>query len=368
MAAKKTVKKVTKKAPKKPKEDTKEEKKGPSLAEVRKKIYSRYDRPVVIYEHESDKTPFYETRFAALNGLLGGGVKAGSIIEIYGPEDSGKSTFSVAVASDIQRRAPKGKKHVVLVNFEGPEPWDWWRTIGLLTDDKHFTQLRPKSLEEGISDMNDLIMTGEVCCVIIDSVYAASSKQSRDKMLESWRDPNKGDGTGQAVEARQWGKAWTAMKNVFQELDVVVLAVNQIREKIVIGGPPSKGYGGPPTTTPRGKALKFYAWVRLEVKGLFLDNKEIDGIVSQFRVIKNKTSRDGRGRVKYKLIRGVGYDLIDDLIDQGLRYGAIEQTSSSWYQIGEHRFNGRKNVSAFISENDDVRAEIEAAVKRGIME
>ena len=123
---------------------------GGSLAERRKRIRERYSRPVVVYEKDptAEHVPL---DFVALARLLGGGVKKGSIVEVYGPEDAGKTSFSVAVAGMIQRRAAKKQKHVVMLNFELAEDRPWWATLGLLTDDAHFTMLKEIPLEEGVA-------------------------------------------------------------------------------------------------------------------------------------------------------------------------------------------------------------------------
>ena len=341
-----------------------------SLAERRDKIRARYERPVVIYEDDADQVPVHRSRFPRFNRLVGG-LRAGAILELYGPEDSGKSSESIALAADIQASAPEGKNHVVLVNYEGPEPWRWWRTLGLRTDKAHFTQLRPKTLEEGIGDMADLVQSGEVCAVIIDSVYAAEAKAGRD-MLKSWQDPKaktQGKG-GMAVEARAWGTAWTAIKGIFQEFDCVCIAVNQVREVIDAGGRPTKGYSGPKLTSPRGKALKFYAWVRLELRGLpLIDDsgdlrKDVDGRRVRMRVIKCKTSDEPRGTVEYDLIRGVGFDVVADLIQCCLDAGAIKHRGGGHYECGKHKIRGKAALRAWVEGSDHVRGVLEQVVDK----
>lgn len=321
------------------------------------------DRPHVIYEEDSDRVRRIPTRFPKLNALLGGGIQEGSIVEIYGPEDSGKSTGAIALAADVQRQAPKDKRHVVLVNYEGPQPWPWWRTIGLDTHKDAFTQLRPKDLEQGIARLVRLIETGMVCACVIDSVYSADSREGRE-MLKKWEDP-KVKGAGLSVEARQWGKAWTSMKGLFQDYGVVCIAVNQEREVIDVNGAPmrSKFRGPKPTTSPRGKALKFYAWVRMIAKAWPLDRekydlKKVDGITTRWKVIKNKTTDVARGSVHYALIRGKGYDLVDDLIDICLDHGVIKGGGGGNFVLGSKRVRGRDNLHRIITDSPTLQARL----------
>lgn len=350
--------KVTRKPPVKKKT---EEKRGPTLAQVREQIRKSSETPLVIYEDDSDSTPGYKTRFPRLNRLLGGRILSGAIIELFGFEDSGKTSLAIALAADIQGAAPEGKKHVVLVNYEGPQPWDWWRTLGLKTDQAHFTQLRPRSLEEGISNAYELMKTGEVCCIIMDSVYAASAKGGSE-MMAAWRDPKKGDGVGLGLEARQWGKAWTALKNEFQNYEVVCIAVNQMREKIGTGAP-AKSWAKP-TTTPRGHALKFYAWVRIKVQGGFLEgDKDQDGKRVKLRIVKNKTSENARGIAEYDLIRGEGFDLISDLIQSCLEANLIKHKGGGFYSIGKLKIRGRDALTKTLKERDELRDALLARVE-----
>lgn len=336
------------------------------VSAVRDRIRARYEKPVVIYETDADTTPVYQTRFPRLNQLLGGGIRAGSIVEMFGFQDSGKSSGSISLAADIQREAAlKGKPTVVLCNYEGPQDYRWWRQLGLDTREDNeppsFIQLRPKSLEEGIGDTYDLVKTGEVCVVIFDSVYAAESRD-RKKMMANWSDSKaKGKGAALGVEAVKWGEAWTSLKGPFQDHGVVAIAVNQMRELINTSGPPRKGWGGKPVTTPRGHALKFYAWVRLKMESRALEDgqgnlrSDVDGRRIIMRVVKNKTSGDARGRAEYDLIRGFGFDTLGDLIDLALEAGAIKTKGGGYYTVGKRQIRGRQNLRDFVEGSEKVR-------------
>lgn len=369
-ATKKTKKKVTKKKAKKKatKKTTKKGKAGKTLLEIREQIRARDMKSVVIYESDVDTTPVYPSRFLRLNRLLGGSpCRAGAIIELYGLEDSGKSSTAIALAADVQRQAPPGRNTVLLLNFEGALAYPWWRQLGLDTneqgDNPAFIHLRPKSLEQAMSDCIQFVETGRVCAVVLDSIYAATSKASKE-MLTKWGETEKSaqDPAGMSVEARQWGKAWNATKTTFMDHEVVVIAVNQAREDMGLGGGPRKGFGPKRITSSRGKALKFFAWIRLQMSGHVLvnDKKEIrsdvDGRQLRMRIIKNKTSGDDRGRVSYDLIRGYGFDLISDLMDLSIEAGVIKGGGGGHYVMGSTKIRGRDKVREKIESSPKLQA------------
>ena len=175
------------------------------------------------------------------------------------------------------------------------------------------------------------------------------------------------------VEAVLWGEAWTSLKGPFQDHDVVAIAVNQIREVIETGGGPKKrGWGGKKTTTPRGKALKFYAWVRVEMKGFRLEDgagnarEDVDGITVRMRVIKNKTSPDRRGMVEYGLVRGEGFDLLSDTIALALECGAVAKKGNWFCLNGENVANGRRAFGEFLVGKPKILALIEKRVAKHV--
>lgn len=342
---------------------------GGTLAQRRARIRARHEKSTVVYSGDVDKTTFYKTRFPKLNAHLGGGIRAGAIIEIYAMEDCGKSTLSIALAADIQRQAPKGKRTVLLVNYELTFDYAWAETNGLDTNEEGdhpaFIHLQPKNLEEGIGDTIDLVETGEICCVIYDSVYAAESREGR-AAVKAWAQSD-GKKAGMAVEARAWGRAWTSLKGLFKDFDAVCIAVNQAREDMELGGAPKKGFHGKKISSTRGAALKFYAWVRLEIAASSFDPEARpgqDGRVVKIRIVKNKTSGDARGRVVYDLVRGVGFDLVSDLLELALEAGIVKGGGGGFFTIGETKIRGRDRLMALISGSERLQNKIQAAVDR----
>ncbi len=350
--------------------------KRPALADVLAKI--RKEEPTTIrHPGEPIGGTLYPTRFLGLNALLGGGLRGGAIIEPHGFEDAAKTSFSLACAADVQARAPEGKKLVVLVNYELPEDYKWWATLGLQgcypkEDQTLFVQLRPASLEQGIGRLVEILDTGTVCCVVLDSIYAAAAR-ARKQMLLKWAsaDPKKAKGAALGVEAVKWGEAWTSLKGMFTDLDVVCIAVNQMREKIDVGGRPQKGYMPKPTTTPRGHALKFYAWVRLRMEGWGFDPKVRpgqDGKRVRISVVKNKTSADAKGRVEYDLIRGVGWDMTSDLIQLSLDSGAVTGGGGGIYTLGSKKIKGKEALVKLIEGEPRLQVALRSRVEKWLAE
>lgn len=352
--------KGSKKKERKPKADPN------SLEAIRAKIRARYERPTIVYETDTIKVPIYRTRFPKLNAMLGGGIPGGAIIEIYGPEDSCKTSFALALAADIQKGAAKDKDHVILNNFERRTPWRWWRHLGLDTSPEKFTHALPKSLEEGVGDSLSMIETGRICCMLIDSVFAAGSREGREA-VKAWADP-KAKKASLGVEARKWGEAWTALTPALQDTDTVAIAVNQIRDMIDVGGmvKPRPGMEKP-TTTPRGRALKFYAWLRLETRARNLDPEtfpDVDGRHVKVKVVKNGFTDGRRARFELDMIRGEGFDLTGDLITAALEAGLIT-ANGSWYWVqGKRIANGKARLRQVVTEHEKLRPWLEAQVEK----
>lgn len=347
----------------------KKAKKNPSLAERREAIRKRHEKPTIVYESDLDMGPIYPTRFMRLNAHIGGGLRGGKITELFGFEDSGKTSLAMALAADVQRQAPKGKQHVVMTNYEIDEYWDWWRILGMNTHPDYFTQDKPKDLEEGIANAMDLVESGEVCAWIVDSIYAANARV-RSQMIEKWRS-DKGAGAPLGTEAVRWGEAWTSFKALLREHGVVTIAVNQMREKIETGGGPKRpSWQGKPVTTPRGHALKFYSSLRMRIEGRWLEDKgpDEDGILCRMRIQKIRGAA-ARGICDYRLIRGVGFDTLGDLIDLSLECGAIEGKGGGFFNLlGKKQVRGRDKLTALVRSSEKIQAVLKNRVSKFLEE
>jgi RecA/RadA recombinase len=368
-------------AKKKSKDDKKPERKslsGETVEQVSRDLRpknaaeDRYARPVLVYEDDVNQVATYPTRIRKLNRLLGGGFPAGSITEIGGLPESGKSSLAATIAADVQQRAPEGQKTVVLLNYEHrldrKASWAWWRKLGLDTSKENFKLLMPLSLEAGIAPATRYVRTGEVCCLIIDSVYAGGSREGQDAVA-AMDDPN-AKKAPIGIEAAKWGQIWTAFVPLLSETNTVCLAVNQSR--VVINTAGGGGGYGPQYETGRGEALKFYSWFRLMVSGAQLDRSEggrwkdqdVDGRNVRFKVVKNGINAAAKGHARMDLIRGEGWDLVGDLVDSALELGVIEHQGSGRYEFeGEQVAHGAKKLYSNLSEDAPFRAKVEAAVE-----
>lgn len=179
-------------------------------------------------------------------------------------------------------------------------------------------------------------------------------------MMEKWRDPNK-TGAALGVEAVKWGEAWTSLTGQFHKHGVTVLAVNQMREKIDTGGGAKKAWAKP-VTTPRGHALKFYAWIRLKIQGGWIEDADRDGKAVKIRILKNKTSDDSRGMVEYNLYRGEGFDLMQDLVALSIESGAVTAKGGGNFYIGKKHLRGKDALVEFINETPKIKKLLEKCV------
>lgn len=336
-----------------------------TLAQLRKAILARHN-PTIHFEGEAAPAAI-PTRFARLNAVLGGGLFPGSVVEIFGPNDAGKTALALALAADVQKAAPKRKRHVFLSHFEQRQTdaiWKWRRTLGLDTDDLAFTEDRPRTLEVGLSNAVKHIRTGELSAWVVDSVFAGGSKDGA-AVVEGWGD-SKPKNKSVGLEARIWGEAWTAIVPLLAETGTIAIAINQERVVINMGG--WKSSYGPEVSSPRGAALKFYAWQRLYLSARGLDPKRwgdagADGRSVQVKVIKNGASDAARGKCRYDLIRGVGWDLEGDMLDLALEAGAITGNGKGRFSIqGKLVASSFDRLREFVGKSEKVRAWLAASV------
>lgn len=341
------------------------------LAEIR----ARYGKGTVAC---SAKPPRIPTRFLRLDAALGGGIVPGAIIELYGMEDVGKSGFAQAVAADIQKSSAPEKRLVVFLNYEKVFDPAWARTLGLDTSPAGLypalhldgTLPGPDSLEAGVAEAIEAIQTGAVCCLVVDSVYAASSRRGTEA-IKNWGDPD-AKHAGMAVEAAAWGQALTPLKDVLYRHGTTSIFVNQARVDMQIGGGPKRGAWMPPKiVSTRGAALPFYAWVRIEMRGANLDPNvypDRDGRMVSLKVVKNKTSGDRRGYLKYALIRGVGFDVLGDLVDLALECDAVAAKGGGNFTVlpgtQDISVRSREKLLALVAEQPKVREALGALVQK----
>jgi len=284
-------------------------------------------RPVV-------DVPVISTGSLALNKALGiGGLPRGRVVEIFGPEASGKTTLALHAVAEAQ------KKDGVAAFIDAEHALDtiYARKLGVNCDDLLVSQ--PDTGEQALEITDMLVRSGAVDILVIDSVAALVPRAEIEGEM--------GD-SHMGLQARLMSQALRKLTGTIGKTMTTVIFINQIRMKIGVV------FGNPETTTG-GNALKFYSSVRLDIRriGAIKDGQEVVGNRTRVRVVKNKMAPPFM-EAEFDIMYGEGISKTGDLIDIGVEAGTIEK-SGSWYSHdGERIGQGRENVRRFLSENDDI--------------
>ena len=272
-----------------------------------------------------------------------GGVPKGRVIEIYGPESSGKTTLALHILAESQKRggvcAFIDAEHALDPSYAGK--------LGVNLDDLLVSQ--PDNGEQALEITDTLVRSGAVDVVVVDSVAALTPKAEIEGEM--------GDSLP-GLQARLMSQALRKLTGSISKSKTIVIFINQIRMKIGVM------YGSPETTTG-GNALKFYASVRLDIRrtGSIKLRDEVVGNNVRVKVVKNKVAPPFR-EVEFDIMYGEGISKIGEIIDLGVKGNVIEK-SGSWFSYNSTRIGqGRENVREFLKKNPDMANEIEAAVRR----
>lgn len=270
-----------------------------------------------------------------------GGVPKGRIIEIYGPESSGKTTVALQIAAEAQKLGGE----VAFIDVEHALDPRYAANLGVDTESMLISQ--PDCGEQALEIAETLIRSGAIECIVIDSVAAMVTKSEIDGEM--------GDAhVGQL--ARLMSQAMRKLTSVISNSNCVAIFINQVREKIGVM------YGNP-ETTPGGRALKFYSSVRIEVRrGEALKNgTEIVGNRTRCKIVKNKVAPPFR-ECEFDIIYGKGISRSGEVLDLAADSGII-QKGGSWYSYGDVKLGqGRENVKKYLEENPEFMKEIERKI------
>ena len=275
-----------------------------------------------------------------------GGLPRGRVIEIYGPESSGKTTLTLQVIAEAQKlggtAAFVDAEHALDPNYAGK--------LGVNVDELLVSQ--PDTGEQALEITDMLVRSGAVDIVIIDSVAALTPKAEIEGEM--------GD-SHMGLQARLMSQALRKLTANIQRSNTMVVFINQIRMKIGVM------FGSPETTTG-GNALKFYSSVRLDIRriGAIKKGDEVIGNQTRVKVVKNKVSPPFK-QAEFEILYGFGISRMGEIIDLGVQHGIVDK-AGSWYSYGDDRIGqGKENVREYLKNNKPMAEEIEARIRAKLL-
>ena len=283
----------------------------------------------------------------ALDAALGiGGVPKGRIIEIYGPESSGKTTLALHILAECQKQGGE----VAFVDAEHALDPIYAAALGVDTDNMLVSQ--PDTGEQALEITDALVRSGAVDAVVVDSVAALTPRAEIEGEM--------GD-TFVGLQARLMSQALRKLAGTISKTNCVVIFINQLRMKIGVM------YGNPETTTG-GNALKFYSSVRLDVRRVesIKEGGNVIGSKTRVKVVKNKVAPPFREAI-FDIMYGQGISKWGELVDLAVQMDIV-QKSGSWFSMGDERIGqGKDSVKNFLMNNPDVAEEVEAKVRQSLL-
>ena len=287
---------------------------------------------------------YIPTGSLSLDVALGiGGLPKGRIVEIYGPESSGKTTLALHVVAEAQKRGGE----VAFVDAEHALDPTYARALGVQVEDMLIAQ--PDTGEQALEITEALVRSGAIDVVVVDSVAALVPRaEIEGEMGDSYV----------GLQARLMSQALRKLTGAIGKTNCIVIFINQLREKVGIM------YGNPEVTTG-GRALKFYASVRIDVRRIeaLKNGSEIVGNRTRAKVVKNKVAPPFR-EAEFDIMYGEGISHFGELLDLGVKLELV-QKSGSWYAIGETRIGqGRDAAKRYLQENPETADKLEADIRR----
>ena len=294
-------------------------------------------------ERSTMKVDVVSTGCLDLDFALGvGGIPRGRIVEIYGPESSGKTTVALQLVAQVQKRGGTA----AYIDAEHALDPQYARNLGVDIDNLYISQ--PNTGEDALEIAEALVRSGAIDVIVVDSVAALVPRAEIDGEM--------GD-TFVGLQARMMSQAMRKLAGVVNKTNAIALFINQLREKVGVM------YGNP-ETTPGGRALKFYSSVRLDVrKGEALKNgTEIVGNHTKVKVVKNKVAPPFR-IAEFDIIYGEGISKEGTLLDMAVEYGIINKSGAFFSYQDQRLAQGRDNARAFLKEHPEITEEIDRQVR-----
>ncbi len=292
--------------------------------------------------------PVIPTGSVGLNMALGvGGYPRGRVIEIYGPESSGKTTLAIHAIAEAQKQGGIA----AIIDAEHAFDRFYAEKLGVDTDNLYISQ--PDSGEQALEVADELIRSSAIDIIVIDSVAALTPKAE----LEGEMGDNK-----VGLQARLMSQALRKLTATINKTNTTCIFINQLREKIGVM------FGNPETTTG-GNALKFYASVRLDIRrvGQIKDGDEVIGNSTRVKIVKNKVAPPFR-KAEFDIMFGEGISRVGEIVDLGVEYGIVKK-SGSWFSYGDTKLaQGRDAVKQLLKDNPELAEEIEAKIMEAVKE
>jgi len=287
---------------------------------------------------------FIPTGSLALDVALGiGGLPKGRIVEIYGPESSGKTTLALHVVAEAQKRGGE----VAFVDAEHALDPTYARALGVNVEDMLIAQ--PDTGEQALEITEALVRSGAIDVIVVDSVAALVPRaEIEGEMGDSYV----------GLQARLMSQALRKLTGAIGKTNTIVIFINQLREKVGVM------YGNPEVTTG-GRALKFYASVRIDVRRIetLKNGSEMVGNRTRAKVVKNKVAPPFR-EAEFDIMYGEGIARLGELVDLGVKLDLV-QKAGSWFSMGEIRIGqGRDAAKKYLAENPEIAAQLEADIRK----
>jgi len=322
-----------------------DENRGKALSAALAQIERQFGKGSVMRmgDHKRERIPAISTGSLGLDIALGiGGLPKGRIVEIYGPESSGKTTLTLSAIAEAQKQGA----NCAFVDAEHALDPDYAEKLGVNVDDLIVSQ--PDTGEQALEITDMLVRSGAVDVVIVDSVAALVPKAEIEGEMG---DHHVG------VQARLMSQALRKITGSVKNANCLVIFINQIRMKIGVM------FGNPETTTG-GNALKFYSSVRLDIRriGAVKQGDEVIGNETRVKVVKNKVAPPFK-QAEFQILYGQGFNRLGEVLDLGVQLGLIDK-SGAWYAYkGDKIGQGKQNACDFLKQNPAIAEEVEVEIR-----